>query len=135
MQKRYNRPVEVCFLCLNYIILVGSTTICLIFMVSFVGTLYHTFYKKKIVLLPTTRKIGRCLQVCMTRRSICIHRWFILSSFVVSWNRPYKGSKRHSQTELSLRDRELHVNIISISGGNANKNIKIAFLEQSVPFL
>ena len=61
------------------------------------------FLQKKIVLLPTKRKIrllsaarrtpisiGWCLQVCMTRRSICIHRWFILSRFVVSWNRPFR---------------------------------------------
>ena len=56
-QKRYDRPVEVCFLCLNYIILVGSTTICLNFVVLFVGTLYCIFYKKKSLLLPTYYEI------------------------------------------------------------------------------
>ena len=33
IQKRYNRPVEVGFLCLTYTILVGSTTICLNYVV------------------------------------------------------------------------------------------------------
>ena len=39
-QKRYNRPVEVCFLSVNAILLVGSTTIRLDFEVYFVATLY-----------------------------------------------------------------------------------------------
>ena len=32
-QTRYNRPVEMCFLCLKYIMLVGSTAICSNFVV------------------------------------------------------------------------------------------------------
>ena len=56
-KKRHNRPVEVCFLCLNYIILVGSTTICL--KVRGLIRRYIVLYilLKKLLLLPTYYEI------------------------------------------------------------------------------
>ena len=47
-QKRYNRPVEVCFLCLKYIMLVGSTTICSNFVVLLLVHCTILFNKKVI---------------------------------------------------------------------------------------
>ena len=56
----YNRPVEVCFLSLNDLTLVGSATFCSILKLSCVlisPYIVLYFLPKKSILLPTNHKI------------------------------------------------------------------------------
>ena len=59
-QKRYNWPVEVCFVSLNNITLVGSATFCSVLKLSCELLRRYTvlyFLPKKLLLLPTNDTI------------------------------------------------------------------------------
>ena len=60
-QNRFNQPVEVYFLSVNDLTLVGSATFCSILSLGFNSSLYCTvlfFYRKRQLLLPTNHKKG-----------------------------------------------------------------------------
>ena len=115
-QRRYNRPVEVLILILNDIILVGRAMFCSILKLSFdlirrYIVLY--FLPKKSILLPTNDKITGIIgsqngpnvhslqDPC--QRSICIHRWSILITFIISWNPRFNLIKENYSITDKLR--------------------------------